>query len=829
MKKITFVKQLAFFIALFCAVNFGFGQTTLSPGDIAITGFNSDSPKGFSFVLLTNVDATTEIKFSDEGWLASGGFRGTGEGWLTWTANSNIPCGTEIIVTELTSSLHSSNFGTAIETGAGFDLSASGDQILAYQGNELTPNFICAINFDGAGWSDATDSNTSALPTVLTNTVNAVDVGEIDNGNYNCAITSDTSLILASASNSLNWIKSNDFLTIGGCYYSCAACSGSTVTWNGAWSGTPDLTTQVIIAANYDTGNGASEVSFSACSLKVSNNAILSVADNTYVEVQNDITVDAGSSFEVQPYGAVVQIADTGTVTNNGAMSVTKKTAPMAVALEYTYWSSPVFGETIGQGLFEANANRRFRFNALNFLDATAETGNDGATVPGQDDIDDNGDDWQWVSGATVMQPGVGYASTHDPGVFAFAGQYDYSFDGLFNNGTIPVPLYRNDFESNDYNWNFIGNPYPSAIDADLFLAANSDISTDVSTTKSINGAIFLWSQNTNASATANGNQVLNFSNDDYAIINAVGTNAGGDGVLPSRFIPSGQGFFVSMSNTAPASVVSGTVMRANTDVVFNNSMRVKGATDNSQFFKNTNTKGKSNTASANKLWVNLTSDNGVFNQILVGYVNGATNADDGIAYDTTKYPSKGSALYSIIENSTKKFAIQGKAANSINEDETIQLGFKTTINVATLYTLSIAKLQGDFLTNSPIFLIDNLLNKVHDLSVCDYTFTSAVGEFNSRFEIAFTNKALSVTDVQLNTKAFKIVELQDDLVQFNTNNNLTIKAVNIYDLLGRALYQFKGENTSETYRLSNLNNTVYIAKVALSDGTVVTKKAVKK
>ena len=89
--------------------------------------------------------------------------------------------------------------------------------------------------------------------------------------------------------------------------------------------------------------------------------------------------------------------------------------------------------------------------------------------------------------------------------------------------------------------------------------------------------------------------------------------------------------------------------------------------------------------------------------------------------------------------------------------------------------------------------------------------------------------KHLSVNDVQLNTKAFKIVELQDDLVQFNTNNNLTIKAVNIYDLLGRALYQFKGENTSETYRLSNLNNTVYIAKVALSDGTVVTKKAVKK
>ncbi len=187
-----------------------------------------------------------------------------------------------------------------------------------------------------------------------------------------------------------------------------------------------------------------------------------------------------------------------------------------------------------------------------------------------------------------------------------------------------------------------------------------------------------------------------------------------------------------------------------------------------------------------------------MFNQTVVGYVDGATNYDDGMSYDAPKNLSSGTAahLYSTIEDSNKKFAIQGKDVNSINEDEIINLGFKSTIDVPTLYKLSIAQLEGDFLTDSPIYLIDNLLNKAHDLSVCDYTFTSEVGEFNSRFEIAFTNKALSVNDVQLNTKAFKIVELQDDLVQFNTNNNLTIKAVNIYDLLGRALYQFKGENT---------------------------------
>jgi uncharacterized membrane protein len=185
--------------------------------------------------------------------------------------------------------------------------------------------------------------------------------------------------------------------------------------------------------------------------------------------------------------------------------------------------------------------------------------------------------------------------------------------------------------------------------------------------------------------------------------------------------------------------------------------------------------------------------------------------------------------LYSVIENDNSKFAIQAKATSSLNEDEIINLGFKTTITVPTLYKLSVAQLEGAFLTSNTIFLVDTLLNKVHDLSASDYTFTSAAGEFNSRFSIAFTNKALSVNDVLLNTNALKIVELQDDFVQFNTSSNLTIKSVNIYDLLGRQLYQFKGENTSETYRLSHLNNSVYIAKVALSNGAVVTKKAVKK
>ncbi|MBP0905778.1 T9SS type A sorting domain-containing protein [Mariniflexile gromovii] len=371
----------------------------------------------------------------------------------------------------------------------------------------------------------------------------------------------------------------------------------------------------------------------------------------------------------------------------------------------------------------------------------------------------------------------------------------------------MPVPITFDPTNPGE-KWNFIGNPYPCAINFDDFYAANSGV---------INGFAYFWSQGSPPSSGNLGNQNLNFNLNDYApYAIGLGGTVGGAGVTPTEYIPSGQGFFVSAHTAGTAT--------------FTNAMRVKGATDNNLFFKNTNSKGKTNTATANKLWVNLTSDNGVFGQILVGYVEGATDGYDVTAYDAPRAASETPATLSwLIEGSNKKFVIQGKDANSINENEIIKLSFKTSIKVATLYTISIDHMYGDFLNSNVILLKDNLLNKTHNLSASDYTFTSAVGEFNNRFEIAFSNQALSVEDIISSKHTLKIVELDNDNVQFNSTNNLSIKSVQIFDMLGRQLYSFKGESTSETYKLSNLNNSVFIAKVALSNGAVITKKAFKK
>jgi hypothetical protein len=168
-------------------------QTGLVAGDIAIIGANFDNPDEFAFVLLTNIDAGTVINFTDNGWFSSGSFR-TGEGTLTWTAPTSY-CA-----------------GSVITPGVGgMAFATDGDQILAYQGAAATPTFVYAMNNEGAGvWqTDATSSNTSALPSGLTNTVTAVALNEIDNAVY-AGITSGTRAnLLAAIGNNSNWTGSD--------------------------------------------------------------------------------------------------------------------------------------------------------------------------------------------------------------------------------------------------------------------------------------------------------------------------------------------------------------------------------------------------------------------------------------------------------------------------------------------------------------------------------------------------------------------------------------------------------------------------------------------
>ena len=168
--------------------------STLGAGDIAIIGYNADNPDEIAFVALNTIDAGTQIHFTDNGWKSDGTFR-TGEGTFTWTAAITISPGTIV--------------APAV---AGIALSASGDQVLVYQGAANTPTFIYALNNEDAGvWqADATSSNTSALPNGLANGSTAFALDEIDNAVFNGSgpFANCTALRIAAATQS-NWSGSD--------------------------------------------------------------------------------------------------------------------------------------------------------------------------------------------------------------------------------------------------------------------------------------------------------------------------------------------------------------------------------------------------------------------------------------------------------------------------------------------------------------------------------------------------------------------------------------------------------------------------------------------
>ncbi len=697
-----------------------------------------------------------------------------------WSSDGNEDCfGFEItVVTSPTVMLQPLDIDNCDIASVNISVTASGSGTLSYQWKYITDNSNLWADVSNAAFAPGTVSGV--------NTTNLSISGfNLDGYQFYCEITE--SGVCDIATDAIQITMPNTM-------------------WNGAvWSnGVPDSNMMAIIDGSYDTNTNGS---FTACSLIVNANAgsglehRLTVANNTYVEIEHNVTVDG--ELYVLTQGAFVQNNDGSyfTLTTNGSALVNKSTSPLNSFYEYTYWSSPVENAMVQDGLAFANPNRRYWFNATNFLDVLIEIDNTNTYISGSDGIDDDANAWTLVAdGTDVMTPGLGYASMHTPIGFIAGNQYTYTFSGPFNTGIINTPISYNG-ANGDEDWNLIGNPYPCAIDANAFLTNNSSV---------IGGAVYLWSQNTAVNSSTSGNQNFNFSQDDYAIItNGSGNIAGGDMIIPTNYIPSGQSFFVQGLSSANA--------------IFNNALRMADETSNSQFFKTNDT--------SNRLWLNLTSDNGVFNQVLVAYVNGATDGRDSVSYDTRRsiYNENAAVIYTEIENDPDRFAIQGKALESLTLDEVIPLGFETSIAVPTIYSLSIAQLEGGFLETNTIYLKDHLLNTTHDLSTSEYVFTSVEGDFNDRFEIAFNGDFLSTTEFEIESNSISIIELGNDVIKFIAPNDLSIESINIHDLLGQQLYHLKGSNGNVEIFTIPISQAAYIAQIKLSNGQSTSKKMMKK
>lgn len=682
-------------------------------------------------------------------------------GLYTFTS-TNLP---PLIITQPTYTPTCKSASISVAADEGYN--GAGDaQELAYQWYAVAPN--------ATTWTALTNTGIYAGTTAATLLIS--DVSGIDGYQFYCQVRENSAT----------------------CYTASSAVkvtATAAVTWNGSfWTPTaPTITSAAILAGNYNTtmhGN------IDACSLTINSGVTAVLSSNHYINIQNDLTVQTNASLQIEDSGSLVMIENAGLVNNSGSIQVTRNTAPFD-KYDYTYWSSPVASANLGSTFPTWRTDYSFGFTTSNFSDTQTINNLGVVTANVPDGFDDAAPyAWTFAGTAATLAPGKGYAIMMPTTQASYpAAPISVSFTGTVNTGTIltPLSLSANTADATD-DYNLIGNPYPSSIDANAFIDANLNTS----------GSLYFWTHVGAISVSNPGPDAQNFISDDYAVYNKTGgtrTSYTGS-ALPNGKIGTGQAFMVEAVTA--------------TNVQFTNSMRNK-TYSNSQFFRPAVAVETTEQNALNRFWLNLKNSDGMFSQQLMGYIDQATYAAD-FAYDALVAQTKNYlSFYSIIGESN--YRIQARPA--FTETDEVPLGYFAA--VSGLFTIELDAAEGIFAQhNQPIYLEDRELNILHDLSQSQYTFTTNSGRFDQRFVVRYTPE-LAVNPFETSASTIQIFKRNHQLEVVSSQEE--IAQVEVYDLLGRKIFGKTGINASQFTIQELLNQSVVLVRVQLKSGMQDTKK----
>ncbi|MFB9077838.1 calcium-binding protein [Flavobacterium procerum] len=570
----------------------------------------------------------------------------------------------------------------------------------------------------------------------------------LNNTLYSMRISADYRLVIGGSFNSVSGISKHRIAKL-------RLCLDSTV-WDGSnWSnGFPSGGKEVVFKENFPSLTSAN-----VCSCTIENQKTVTLLSGNSLGIEFSY---GGSGTLILENSASLYQSDDDMV-NTGVIHLKRKTQPV-LRYDFTYWSSPV--------------------NHQKLIDLSPNT-----LVDKYCSYNSVLEKWKIELPENVMAVGKGYI-IRAPQNFSSTQRsiFEAVFKGVPNNGKVEI-----NFEVPDNNY-LIGNPYPSAIDASLFLKKNA---------LKTKGALYFWTHNT--PITHN-----NYTADDYAVYNLLGgtstrpaLSSGINDSEPDGTIAAGQSFFIK-SNT------SGTIE-------FNNSMRIPGR--NGSFFKSSKNEINTGTDEKHRAWINLENTEGIFKQILVGYTPDASNSFD-LLYDAEDMNANAAAdFYSLVDQT--KLVIQGRAMATV-ENDTIVLGFNTILKGN--FSLKLDHQDG-FFNTTDLYLEDRDLKIIHNLTQSPYNFNSEAGTFNKRFILRFQSEFLHTTNHLANNDNIFVAVNKNVITVESQNQN--IKKVTIYDVSGNKLYTAIG--LKNKIRIEDLRSShqVLLLKILLDDETVQIKKII--
>jgi len=494
----------------------------------------------------------------------------------------------------------------------------------------------------------------------------------------------------------------------------------------------------------------------------------------------------------------------------------------------YNFWSSPVnpINSTANNTDYTVAQVLKDGTNANNPQSITWVSGYNGApTTPitlsnywiwmFDNQVEDYGS-WQHVLQSGSIRVGLGY-TMKGSGSGSTSNTQNYTFVGKPNNGDISHPL-------TTANTSLLGNPYPSAIDADQFILDNIgviDEDGDAIHAGVTTGALYFWehfaTNNSHVLAEYHGGYATyNLSGATMAIPDPMVSSNGTGSVLPKRYIPVGQGFFVEGGE-------GGTV-------TFNNGQRVfqKESGGNSVFTRTseTTTNTDSNVspprADINRMYFNVSLPDGPQRQLLLAVKEGTT-LEVNFGYDAKLLDVNPIDIAWSLADDT--YVIQ--TIGEITEDLEIPLHVKSASEGIGYF--SIEELQG-IDPEIEIYFVDKQENIYTDLREGAVAFNLEAGEFSDRYSIVFRiiEEVLDIEEVK---------EDSDDLVVFYNSSTrsidisntsaFTAKNITLYNVLGQTVLNIKEEYT---YVKSisvpvNVATGTYMVRFNYNQGTMLAKK----
>ncbi|MBS1534700.1 MAG: T9SS type A sorting domain-containing protein [Bacteroidetes bacterium] len=530
-----------------------------------------------------------------------------------------------------------------------------------------------------------------------------------------------------------------------------------TTVWNGqTWShGVPNPQTKAIFAADFKA-----QKNILADAIEILSDVRVTFTDHALLMVTNDIQVAKTGKLIFEENAQFIQKNPNASV----ASMIFKRKTRKIDKFDYTYFCSPVEGQVLNQitdynvaggvDAFYQNSDPLLGYQPPLF-DKYAYF-NQSATPASYYTNFFNSGNWTSVPETSTMDPGgqagMGFI-VRGPQSFAQGNKQVWwtKFEGVPHNGTYTVPVtgvaYTPCGSNQKYSPAFIGNPYPSMLDADAFLSNSANVAN-------LSGAIYLWTHNTGPAAIP-GEATYNYTANDFVIYNLVG------GVGTGRV--NGEPIYAPNNYNRPNGKIAmcqGFITRGinSTGVAtFTNSMRdysldAPSDVDNQQFFR---TSGNNSVSSVtkNRYWVSIEAAAGAgapYKETLVGYmpatsaISGSTNGYEK-AYDTEIYYPEATSfkIYTIINSTTTcpRLVIQGRRLDAtFNSNDVVNLGFTCP---AGSYRIKLEGTEGLF-TTQPIWLREEVSPGVFqyydDIRTTGHLFTSTGDTDNTtRFAIIYS------------------------------------------------------------------------------------------